>query len=122
MNFDRKKIGQEGESAVAQYLKNNGYTILEQNYQKKIGEIDIIAKSQGCYCFIEVKTRQSIDYGTGHEAVVKNKQKTIAKLAAYYLNEHSLADVDVRFDVASVLINDGAIQIDLIENAFEADF
>ena len=115
------KLGPAGENQAAVFLQAHGYKILERNYRKYRGEIDIIALHQGTLCFIEVKTRQSSDYGSPLEAVTIQKQKQIIKLALYYLQEHNIPHPQVRFDVVSLdktlaLQN----QIQLIKNAFDA--
>ena len=54
----RTEFGQWAESNVAQYLKQKGYEILGRNYQKKWGEIDIIAEKNGVLIFVEVKANK----------------------------------------------------------------
>lgn len=39
----KQKTGDLGEEIAVNYLKNKGYEVLERNYKKKFGEIDIIA-------------------------------------------------------------------------------
>lgn len=51
-----QKTGELGEYIACIYLKNKGFTIIEQNYYKLIGEIDIIAKKDSILHFIEVKS------------------------------------------------------------------
>ena len=53
-------LGKEGEALACNYLKEKGYKIIDTNYKNTIGEIDIIAKIQSSYVFIEVKTRTPI--------------------------------------------------------------
>ncbi len=95
-------LGQVGEKRAAEYLKKKGYTIIEQNYKNKIGEIDIIAKDQEYIVFVEVKTRTTKVYGLGLEAVTFAKQQKIKKVAQVYLLQHHLYESNVRFDVVSV--------------------
>ena len=54
-NTQKLDIGQLGEDIAARYLSRKGYAVVERNYREKWGEIDIIAKKQGVYRFIEVK-------------------------------------------------------------------
>ena len=54
----RSDFGQWAEINVAQHLKLKGYLILDKNYQKKWGEIDIIAKKGGVLIFVEVKANK----------------------------------------------------------------
>ena len=114
-------IGSAGESEAAAFLIGQGYKILERNYRKRMGEIDIIAQHQKTLCFIEVKTRQSHSHGSPLEAVTKQKQRQIIRLSLYYLKENNIADPQVRFDVVTI---DRALgcgdQIKLTQNAFDA--
>src|SRR3989344_9646270 len=52
------EFGQWAESSVAQYLERKNYSILDRNYQKKWGELDIIAKKKGILIFVEVKANK----------------------------------------------------------------
>ena len=51
-----KQIGNFGEEIAAKYLQNQGFQILDRNYLKKWGEIDIVARRTGKIHFVEVKT------------------------------------------------------------------
>ncbi len=56
------KLGEKGEELAVRFLKKKGYKIIKQNYKTRIGEIDIIARDGNALVFIEVKTRESIEY------------------------------------------------------------
>lgn len=58
---DKNRIGGYGEEIAVSYLKNKGIEVLEVNYLKKWGEIDIVARETNKIRFIEVK---SVSYGT----------------------------------------------------------
>lgn len=51
-----QKIGEIGENIAVKFLMKQGFTILDRNYTKKWGEIDIIAKKDDKIYFIEVKS------------------------------------------------------------------
>ena len=53
---DTQKIGELGENLGVKFLMKHGYSILDRNYTKKWGEIDIIAKKEERLYFIEVKS------------------------------------------------------------------
>ena len=53
-------IGNLGEDAACDYLRKNGYLVLQRNFRCKTGEIDIIAIEDGCTVFVEVKTRKTV--------------------------------------------------------------
>ncbi len=75
--FYKKNLGQEGEKIAIKYLQRLGYTIIEQNFRCKSGEIDIIAKEKEQIIFIEVKTRPSNRYGEQIQPVNSIKKKKI---------------------------------------------
>ena len=52
----RKEVGALGEKVAAAYLVRHGFCILDTNFARKTGELDIIAEEQGTLHFVEVKT------------------------------------------------------------------
>ena len=54
----KKELGNIGEQIAAEYLENNNYQIIKRNFYCKNGEIDIIAKDNNEFVFVEVKTRR----------------------------------------------------------------
>jgi len=100
-NKHNKILGNFGEDAACNYLKNKGYTIVARNYSIRGGEIDIIAQSNNCLTFVEVKTRQTADFGVPAEAVDYRKIEKIRHVIEHYL---STADYngDIRADVVEV--------------------
>ncbi|MBF0490188.1 MAG: YraN family protein [Candidatus Omnitrophica bacterium] len=96
-------LGQFGEEYTCKYLQSKGYTILDRNFRNKIGEIDIIAQEGTVVCFIEVKTRRTMQYGAPFEAVHSSKQRKMVRMALSYL-KYKFRTVDVlsRFDVISI--------------------
>ncbi|MCX5705264.1 MAG: YraN family protein [Candidatus Omnitrophica bacterium] len=116
-----QSLGLVGEEAAVAFLKEKGYRILERNFKCRLGEVDIVARDNETYCFVEVKTRSSEDFGLPQEAVSRQKQAQISKAALHYLKTKKLFEKSARFDVVSVLYKDDVPKIDLIENAFELD-
>ncbi len=115
------ELGVKGEEEAIVFLEERGYKILQRNYRKYRGEIDIIAKDNNTLCFIEVKTHHVKDFGSPLEAVTKQKQRQITRLALYYLQEHNLKNPKVRFDVVAIdQERDAVKQLQLIKNAFDA--
>ena len=55
----KKEIGNLGEQQAVEFLIQNNFAILQQNYRYKRAEIDIIAQKDNCLHFIEVKTRKN---------------------------------------------------------------
>lgn len=106
-NFYKKLLGRIGEKTAENYLKKQGYKILERNYKTRVGEIDLIASDNGYTVFVEVKARSSDSYGAPSEAVDKRKREKYYKVASEYLLKKGLSDTACRFDV--VEIEDGQI-------------
>lgn len=83
--MDRIALGKWGEEKAVTFLKKNGYSVIERNFRCLYGEIDIIASIGDCLCFIEVKTRTSVEFGLPCEAVNRRKQRHIKSVCQYYL-------------------------------------
>ena len=114
--MNRRGFGGEGEARARAFLERKGTKILEMNYRRPTGEIDIIARADRTIVFVEVKRRSSLRYGRPGEAVDRTKQRHILRTAQLYLHENRLLDVPVRFDVIEILPG----EIRHIENAFDA--
>ena len=94
-NISRSEIGRIGEDIAAQFLKRKGFNILERNYWKPWGEIDIIAEKGGVVRFVEVKavtreslpdvSRESNDYRP-EENIHPAKLQKVARTAELYMS------------------------------------
>lgn len=101
-----REVGKRYEEMAADYLKDQGYQILDRNYHVRQGEIDIIAKDEKYLVFIEVKYRKTTKQGNPAEAVNFRKQRMISGTALFYLNQKQYSsDTPVRFDVITILGN-----------------
>lgn len=100
---NKRAIGTYYEKQAADCLLKKGYTILCSNYRCKLGEVDIIAKIDGCIVFVEVKYKASSVYGYPREAVNYKKQQRIRLTAKYYLRQYEKYEVSCRFDVIEFL-------------------
>lgn len=114
----RQARGQAGEDHAARWYEGQGYEVLERNWRRRQGELDLIVRRGATVVFVEVKTRTTDRYGTGAESVLPAKQRRIRRLAARWLSELTPAvgrsRVEARFDVVSIT----AGRVDVIENAF----
>ncbi len=114
----RRALGADGERLAAQWYEDHGYEILERNWRRREGEVDLIVRLGKTVAFCEVKTRTTDRFGSGAESVLEAKQRRIRRLAARWLSELTPASgrarVDVRFDVVSIT----AGRIEVIEDAF----
>ena len=130
VNTARGALGKRGEDLAAAHMEEKGYTMLERNFECKLGEIDIVAVDQNAdiLVFAEVKTRRSLSYGNPSLAVISKKKMHIRNSAMIYLlgNEENLrnkglinTETEYRFDVISVLFEQGKREIEHIEGAFQ---
>ena len=115
-------LGHQGEDLAAEYLQKAGYRVVARNYRTAFGEIDIVARHGPTICFVEVKTRTGVAFGSPAEAVSLPKQRKMAQVAQAFLQDQNLYGQPSRFDVVAVVISpDGPVRVELLQNAFEAD-
>ena len=104
-----QRTGEIGEHIASRYLERKGFKIIERNYTKKWGEIDIVAKKGNTVHFIEVKTKtlnlDLIDKYTDTYRPEDNmhpwKLQRLIRTIQTYLIERKV-DSDWQFDVAIV--------------------
>lgn len=102
---NRKQKGALAEEAVASYLTNLGYRILERNWRNRTGEIDIVAEVKGILVFVEVRSRSGTStFGTPSESVNFRKITQVRNTAQQYLHYKKSYDVPIRFDVVAVIL------------------
>lgn len=115
--IDPHQLGKLGEELAAEYILKKGYQILERNWRSGHKEVDIIALQDDVLVVVEVKTRKTDDYGDPEIAVGRDKQRMLIRAADAYVRFKNL-DVDVRFDIISIVISDGEPEIEHLEDAF----
>ena len=108
----RRRIGDFGEKLAKDYLKRKGYKVINQNYLKREGEIDLIALDQKDLVFVEIKTRTEDNSMSRfqwrrfpEQSVNRSKQKKIIKTAEKYIKEYKGKVNNYRIDVISVEID-----------------
>ena len=112
------QTGNQGEAAVARYLRQKGCTLLASQWRCRFGELDLVARDRrGTLCIVEVKLRGVGSIALPREFVDSRKQQRLRSAAELYLASGGL-DVPVRFDVAEVYDEGGSLRIEYIENAF----
>lgn len=91
----KSEIGKLGENLACEYLKDKGYFIIERNFRKPWGELDIVAKDKDkALVFVEVKALRSYDYSndddkswqllTPEEHLTAAKLKKLRRTASLY--------------------------------------
>ena len=110
-------FGKKGEKIAAELLLKKGYTILWRNYRYLKAEIDIIAQKGSILAVVEVKYRRSDHLQPITASINKKKIGLLVMAADHYVQENDL-DVDVRFDIITILGQPSGYKIEHLEEAF----
>lgn len=114
---EHNRLGKQGEEEALAFLKKNQFEILETNWRWQKAEVDIIARKDNTLIFIEVKTRSTSFFGEPEEQVTLKKQQLLSDAADHYINLHNL-NLQVRFDIISIIKEKSQLTIRHIEDAF----
>lgn len=114
---EHNDFGKLGEELAVEFLEKNGYTILEKNWTFQKAEVDIIAKKETTLAVVEVKTRSSIDFGLPQDFVKPKKIQLLVKAINEYVVSNDL-EVDVRFDIIAIHIENKEVKLEHLEDAF----
>ena len=110
-------LGKKGETLAVNYLINKGYQILNRNFRYRKAEIDIIARKKEILAMIEVKTRNEGFYEGISETISIKKRNLMVSAADHYVTVNSL-DLEVRFDIITLIKQDQGFLIEHIPDAF----
>lgn len=119
-NLSRHELGQKGEALTRQYLEEQGWQIVAQNWRCEHGELDLIAQDGATLVFVEVRTRRGkTALETALASVNERKRVRLAQLVdAYCLAEEIPETMPVRVDVIGVALErDGLFTIELVQDA-----
>ena len=106
MTMQRQALGIRGENLAADELERRGYAILARRYRTRHGEIDIVARDGETIVFVEVKVKDTAEFGSAAEAVGARKRRRIVSMAVDYLARNRLTANPCRFDVVAI---DGSV-------------
>ncbi len=115
--MDALDLGRMGEQLAANYLIDNGYTILEHNYHRGHLEIDLIALDKDELVIVEVKTRSDDEIMQPEDAVDHKKRLSLIRLANQYVVSKGRKE-NVRFDIISIISNDEKTEIRHLKDAY----
>ena len=114
---EKQYIGKMGENYACEYLEKNGYTIVDRNYLRKWGELDIVARKANVIHFVEVKSvsrnfsednviRETNDSYRAEDNMHPWKLKRLGRIVQSYLLDKDISDdLDWQFDVVTVYID-----------------
>ena len=99
---EKQKIGEIGENIAVKFLMKHGFSILDRNYTKKWGEIDIVAEKDNKISFIEVKSvscetlnsvsRETLDHYNPEDNMHPWKLKRMSRTVQTYLLEKKIEE------------------------------
>jgi putative endonuclease len=112
------ELGRAGENAAAAFYRRRGFRVVDRNYRCRSGEIDLVVRRGRLLVFCEVKTRTSQRWGEPAEAVGALKQGRLRRCAGTWLAEHSGSRRELRFDVVSVAVTQGGLEVTHLPGAF----
>jgi putative endonuclease len=111
-------LGKQGEQFAADYLQRCGYTLVETNWRRRDGELDLVMYQGKTLVFVEVRTRRS-GLEAAFESISPRKRRILERLAFAYLEAHDL-DLDWRIDIVAVTLSPANQPIiEHIENALD---
>lgn len=112
-------FGQRAERIAAQFLENQGYTILDRNWRSGHKELDLIASDGRTLVVVEVKARTTSRWGNAEVWVDNMKIRRIVNATDAYLRLKCI-DLPVRFDIITIIGEEGKEAIEHIPDAFFA--
>ncbi|MHB0968806.1 MAG: YraN family protein [Thermoanaerobaculia bacterium] len=115
-------LGPLGERRAVWFYRLRGFRVVERNVRIGDAEVDLVVKRGGLLVFVEVKTRQQDLRGAPWEAVDREKQLRIMRLAERYVAAHTLRPKTIRFDVISLFWTGWRFRVECFTDAFRAEY
>jgi len=125
---EKRRLGNIGENCAAEFLVRRGYEILDRNYLRKWGELDIVARRGEILHFVEVKSvsRRTSDWRVTHgtsayrpeENVHPQKLKRLSRAIQTYILEKRLDHMDWQLDIMTAYVDEEArkARVEILEN------
>ena len=111
MRLTRQFVGRLGERLAETYLLDQGAKLLERNYRKAWGEVDLLLEHDGELVAVEVKTRDVEDLEQPEEAVGQQQLRRIVRAMTAYAMDNGLWDRPWRIDAVLIVIErDGSVR------------
>jgi len=112
------ELGKKGECIAKDFLLQNGYEILDENWVYGRAEIDLIAYKNRTIIFVEVKARTGVAFGEPEDFVTLAKQKQMELASMEYIELMNHQN-EIRFDIIAVTFNkNNTYTLKHIEDAF----
>ena len=102
---EQRRPGSWGEDAAMEWLREQGFYIVERNWRVGHYEIDIIAQRWDTLHFVEVKTRHISGWQSPYESIDEQKRRALRRAATSYMAIHRTR-LEIQFDLIAVTIDD----------------
>jgi len=111
-------LGRRGEDLAHRFLRTKGYMIVARNYRLSSGdaEADLIAWDGPTLVFVEVKSRETADFGPPERAIGEVKRAHLIRIAREYTRKTGTPWDRIRFDIVTVVFTRPP-KIELIRSA-----
>jgi putative endonuclease len=113
-------LGRQGEDMAHRHLQRAGLVVVARNYRTPGGsaEVDLIAREGEQLVFVEVKTRETDEFGSPERAIDSVKRDKIRRAALNYLRRSGHDPERVRFDVISIVTGQGTARLEHLRDAW----
>jgi len=119
MMTERQQRGAIGEQAAVDYLRQNGFIIIERNWRVGKSEIDIIASRYDELHFVEVKTRKFGTMTAPEDALTEQKARAMRRAASAYMAQHSCM-LEPRFSLVAIeMIGERVESLRFVQDALQ---
>ena len=114
---EHNELGKTGEQIAAEFLIQNGYSILAQGWRISYLELDIIATINNMLVIVEVKTRSNIFHGHPDDTISTRKLKQIYEAADKFIEQKQIT-MEVRYDLITIFKDGNHFKIEHLQDAF----
>ena len=98
----RKADGKIGEDLAAAFLTGKGFSVIDRNWNHRLGEIDLIVERDGEVRFIEVKYRNTLEFGRPEEAITGKKLRHLERAILLWLEEQKTPPKRYQADAVAI--------------------
>ena len=116
-----RALGRAAEEGASRWLEGQGFTVLARNHATRRGEVDLVCREKGVLCFVEVRSRSRLDYGSPAASIGVAKARRVVTAATDWALRHGGLAQDMRFDVVAADLSGPAPRYTLIRGAFDAE-
>ena len=116
---ERQERGALGEQAAVDYLRQNGFMIVERNWRVGRSEVDIIASRYDELHFVEVKTRKAGSMIAPEGAITEQKMRAMRRAASAYMAQRHI-NLEPHFSLIAIdVVGSSVVSLRFVDNALQ---